>query len=88
MYTTPSNETDSINANYGEMQKEITKLVGNLEVKVRSDENKFMGEFTDRLRTLHARYRELEKVNIELSSMAKFNADIDEMVKERDELNA
>lgn len=46
-----------------------------------------MSQFEDRLRKLHARYRELEKVNIELSSLAKLQADIDAMVKERDQLN-
>ena len=51
------------------------------------DEDKFMSQFEDRLRKLHARYRELEKVNIELSSLAKLQADIDAMVKERDQLN-
>jgi hypothetical protein len=43
-----------------------------------------MAQFEDRLRKLHARYRELEKVNIELSSLAKLQADIDAMIKERD----
>ena len=46
-----------------------------------------MKEFTDRLRVLHSRYRELEKINIELSSMTKLAADIDTMMKERDALN-
>ena len=46
-----------------------------------------MKEFTDRLRVLHSRYRELEKINIELSSMTKLAADIDAMMKERDALN-
>ena len=62
-------------------------MVTGLESKVRKDEEKFMKEFTDRLRVLHSRYRELEKVNIELSSMTKLAADIDAMMKERDALN-
>ena len=69
------------------MHDEITNMVSGLEVKVRKDEGKFMKEFTDRLRVLHTRYRELEKVNIELSSMTKLAADIDAMMKERDALN-
>jgi len=82
-----SSETDNINKNYLEMQNEIEGMVFGLEKKVRSDEYKFMEEFTDRLRILHARYRELENQNMHLSSMEKFSADIDEMMKERDELN-
>ena len=70
------------------MQSEIDLMVFGLEKKVRDDEVKFMEEFTDRLRQLHARYRELENKNMQLSSMEKFNADIDAMVRERDALNA
>lgn len=69
------------------MHDEITNMVSGLEVKVRKDEGKFMKEFTDRLRVLHTRYRELEKINIELSSMTKLSNDIDAMMKERDALN-
>lgn len=87
-YTVKSNETETINTNYKVMHDEITNMVDGLEKKVKADEEKFVEEFTDRLRKLHARYRELEKVNIELSSMTKLTADIDEMMKERDELNA
>ena len=59
-----------------------------LQKKVRTDEYKFMEEFTDRLRQLHARYRELENKNMQLSSMEKFTADVDEMMRQRDALNA
>lgn len=69
------------------MHDEIGTMVTGLESKVRKDEEKFMKEFTDRLRVLHSRYRELEKINIELSSMTKLAADIDTMMKERDALN-
>lgn len=62
-------------------------MVFGLQKKVRCDEDKFMGQFEDKLRHLHARYRQLEKVNIELTSMVKLQADIDAMIKERDELN-
>lgn len=87
-YTVNSNETETINSNYKVMHDEITNMVGGLEKKVKADEEKFVEEFTERLRKLHARYRELEKVNIELSSMTKLTADIDAMMKERDQLNA
>jgi len=83
----PSTETEAINGNYAVMHEEITNMVSGLEVKVRKDEGKFMKEFTDRLRILHTRYRELEKINIELSSMTKLSNDIDAMMKERDALN-
>ena len=62
-------------------------MVGSLEQKVRSDEMSFMKEFTDRLRQLHTRYRQLEQVNLQLSSQAEFDKDIDAMIKQRDELN-
>ena len=87
-YTTASSETEGINKCYEDIHLEIGNMVGGLERKVRQDENKFMGQFEDRLRKLHTRYRELEKVNIELSSLAKLQADIDAMMKERDELNS
>lgn len=87
-YTVKSNHTEKINKDFAEMQSEIDNMVFGLEKKVRSDEYKFMDEFTDRLRQLHARYRELENKNMHLSSMEKFNADIDAMVRERDALNA
>ena len=83
----PSAETDTINNNYAVMHGEISNMVSGLEVKVKKDEQKFMNEFTERLRVLHTRYRDLEKINIELSSMAKLSQDIDEMMKERDALN-
>ena len=59
-------------------------MVGSLEQKVRSDEMSFMKEFTDRLRQLHTRYRQLEQVNLQLSSQAEFNKDIDAMILQRD----
>jgi len=59
-----------------------------LDKKVRKDEQAFMEEFTERLRKLHARYRELEKKNRELSSFTKLSDDIDALIAERDELNA
>ena len=86
-YTVPSTETETINNNYAIMHDEISHMVSGLETKVRKDEGKFMMEFTERLRILHTRYRELEKINIELSSMTKLAADIDTMMKERDALN-
>ena len=48
----------------------------------------FMTEFEASLRKLHTRYRELENQNLQLSSMEKFTADIDAMIKQRDQLNA
>ena len=83
-YTVPSNETPQINADYREMQGEITNMVSGLEYKVKKDETTFMNEFTDRLRELHAEYRELEKINRELSSMTKLSDDIDDLIKVRD----
>ena len=59
-------------------------MVSGLEYKVKKDETTFMNEFTDRLRELHAEYRELEKINRELSSMTKLSDDIDDLIKVRD----
>ena len=70
------------------MQNEILNMANGLDKKVRKDEHKFMGEFADRLRKLHARYRELEKLNRELSSFTKLSDDIDALIAERDALNA
>lgn len=47
----------------------------------------FMTEFEANLRKLHSRYRELENLNVQLSSMEKFTADIEAMIKQRDLLN-
>jgi len=44
----------------------------------------FMTEFEANLRKLHTRYRELENLNVQLSSMEKFTADIEAMIKQRD----
>ena len=87
-YTIPSNQTKDINSNYREMQGEIQNMAKGLDKKVRKDEEAFMEEFTERLRKLHARYRELEKKNRELSSFTKLSDDIDALIAERDELNA
>ena len=69
------------------MQGEITNMATGIEQKVRKDEHWFMEEFTERLRKLHARYRELEKMNRELSSFTKLSDDIDALISERDALN-
>ena len=87
-YKVPSQETENINKNYKEMHNEIENMVCGLEKKVKNDEFKFMSEFTDRLRKLHARYRELENLNAQLSSKEKFKADMQAKTKERDALNA
>ena len=62
-YTVPSNATEGINKDYAEMHIEIEGMVGKLESKVRDDGYKFLVEFEDSLRKLHARYRELENKN-------------------------
>lgn len=69
------------------MHHEISGMVGGLELKVKADEASFLKEFTDRLRYLHTKYRQLEQVNLHLSSMSEFAKDIDGMIRERDELN-
>jgi len=70
------------------MHNEIEGMVGKLESKVRDDGYKFLVEFEDSLRKLHARYRELENKNVQLSSMERFTADLDEKWREREGLNS
>ena len=80
--------TDGINKDYGDMHNEIEGMVMGLENKVRGDQEKFLIEFESALRKLHARYRELENKNAQLSSMEKFTADLDEKRREREALNS
>ena len=87
-YTVPSHVTDNINKDYGDMHNEIEGMVNSLENKVRGDQEKFLIEFESALRKLHARYRELENKNAQLSSMEKFTADLDEKWREREALNS